>query len=69
MALAQTYIYDAADRIHRAGRIAINAFAEGDEKRMMLMGLKRFTKVEELNTVALRKTIADQLISGNRYSF
>ncbi|RYD52577.1 MAG: acyl-CoA dehydrogenase [Sphingobacteriales bacterium] len=69
MALAQTYIYDAADRIHRAGRIAINAFAEGDEKRMMLMGLKRFTKVEEINTVALRKTIADQLISGNRYSF
>jgi len=69
MDIARVYIYDAAERIYHAGRNAINAFAEGDERRMMLMGLKRFTKVEEMNTVAARRRIADKLIAENRYCF
>lgn len=67
--IARVYIYDAAERIHKAGRNAINAFAEGDERRMMLMGLKRFTKVDDINTVALRRRIADKLIAENKYCF
>src|SRR5688500_16153287 len=42
--IVKTYLYDAADRINKSAKDAINAFAEGDEHRMMLMGVKRFTK-------------------------
>ncbi len=68
-AIAQVYLYDAAERIHSAGRNAINAFAAGDEKRMMLMGLKRFTKTDELDTTAARRVIAEKLIAENKYCY
>jgi alkylation response protein AidB-like acyl-CoA dehydrogenase len=60
-------IYDAADKIAKAGKDAINSFTEGDEQRMMLMGLRRFTKVEPLNVKAARQRIAQKLIEENRY--
>lgn len=63
------YLYDAADRIHKNGKDAINAFAEGDEQRMILMGLKRFTKAPPFNSKEARRKIADRLISDRRYSF
>ncbi len=69
IAMAQVYIYDAAARIQKAGREVLSAFAEGDEKRMMLLGLRRFTKVEDLNTIALRKAIAEKIVAENRYPF
>ena len=62
------YLYDAADRIHKNGKDAINAFAEGDEQRMILMGLKRFTKAQPFNSKAARRRIADHLIENRRYS-
>ena len=67
--MARVYIYDAADKIHIAGKNAINAFTEGDEQRMMLMGLRRFTKVAPLNTKELRQRISQQLIEENKYCF
>jgi len=63
------YLYDAADRIHKNGKDAINAFAEGDEQRMILMGLKRFTKAQPFNSKEARRRIADRLIGDRRYSF
>lgn len=68
-AMVQTYVFDAAQRIQTAGRNALNSFAEGDEKRMMLLGLKRFCKTEELNTVSTRRQIADALIVAGEYCF
>lgn len=65
--IVRCYIYDAADRINKYGRDAINSFAEGDEHRMMLLGLKRFTKVEPFNIKDARRRIADRLISIGRY--
>ncbi len=65
----RTFINDAADRINHAGKSAINAFAEGDEQRMMLMGLKRFTKTQSFNTKEARRRIADRLIEEERYMF
>ena len=62
------YLYDAADRIHKNGKDAINSFAEGDEQRMILMGLKRFTKAQPFNSKDARRRIADKLISDKRYS-
>src|SRR5687767_6479732 len=63
----RTYLYDAGERVNKHGKDAINAFAEGDEQRMMLLGLKRFTKVEAFNSKEARRRIAEKLISENRY--
>jgi len=64
-----TFIFDAADRISHAGKEALNAFAEGDEQRMMLMGLKRFTKVDSFNTKDARRRIAAKVIETEHYFF
>jgi alkylation response protein AidB-like acyl-CoA dehydrogenase len=62
------YLYDIAPLIHKSGIDAVNSFAEGDEYMGMIMGMKRFTKVQGVNVVALRRTIADELISENKYN-
>lgn len=66
--IARTYLYDAADKINKSGKDAINAFASGDEQRMMLLGLKRFTKAEPFNSKDARRRIAARLSTDNRYS-
>ena len=63
------YLYDAADRILKSGKDAINAFAEGDEQRMILMGLRRFTKAQPFNSKEARRRIADVMIERNAYPF
>ncbi|MBL7717212.1 MAG: acyl-CoA dehydrogenase family protein [Flavipsychrobacter sp.] len=65
----KVWLCDAADRINHAGKNAINAFAEGDEQRMMLMGLKRFTKAENFNTKEARRRICAKLVEEQKYYF
>ena len=65
----RTFIADAADRINHAGKNAINAFADGDEQRMMLMGLKRFTKTDNFNTKDARRRIAKGMLEKQGYIF
>lgn len=60
--IARTYLYDSADKINKAGKDAINSFASGDEQRMMLLGIKRFTKVAPFNAKDARRRIASKLI-------
>ncbi len=69
IAIAKTYFYDIADKIAKAAKDAIQSFAEGDEARMMLMGLKRFTKTQAFNPKAARQTIAQKLIADGKYDF
>jgi alkylation response protein AidB-like acyl-CoA dehydrogenase len=69
MDMLKIFINDAADRINIAGKEAINSFAEGDEQRMMLMGLKRFTKVQPYNTKEAARRVAAKLLDENRYCF
>jgi alkylation response protein AidB-like acyl-CoA dehydrogenase len=65
--MMRTYLYDAADRINKAGKDALNSFADGDELRMMHIGLKRFTKVEPFNTKDARRRISDKLVADDGY--
>ena len=67
--MMKVYISDAADRIYKAGKEALNSFAEGDERKLMLMGLKRFTKTDDVNTTAGRRKIAAKIITQNHYCF
>jgi alkylation response protein AidB-like acyl-CoA dehydrogenase len=67
--IMRTYLYDAADAVNKAGKDAINAFSEGDEQRMILMGLKRFTKAAPFNTKDARRRIADRIIHEGKYCF
>ena len=70
IAMAKLYLYHAVDLINQKAKEGIVSFAEGDEQRMMLMGLKRFTKYEnQPNVVELRNTIADKVIEENKYPF
>ena len=61
------YLYDTADNINKWGKDAVNAFAEGDEQRMILMGIKRFTKAQSFNSKEARRRIADAMIEQKRY--
>jgi alkylation response protein AidB-like acyl-CoA dehydrogenase len=65
--IMKTYLYDAADKINKFGKDALNSFADGDELRMMHIGLKRFTKVEPFNSKDARRRIAERLIANNGY--
>ncbi len=68
IAMSQLYLYNAVDIAIKKGKEAIVSFAEGDEQRMMLMGLKRFTKyANQPNVVALRTKIADKISEENGY--
>ena len=65
--MALIYLYDAADAILKHGKDAVNAFAEGDEQRMMLLGLRRFTKVDPFNSKEARRRIFQKMRSEGKY--
>ena len=67
--MALVYLHEAVEKVNNAGRVAITSFAEGDELRGMLMGLKRFTKIEPMNLKNARRDIADAMIAENKYIF
>ena len=70
LALSQLYLNQAVEKISTKGREAILGFAEGDEQKALLMGLKRFTKYMEYpNVIALRNKVAEKLTAENVYCF
>ncbi len=69
LAMMRVYLNDAADNIYKSGKESVNYFATGDEQRMMLSGLKRFTKVDPFNSVDARRTVSAKLIAENKYCF
>lgn len=67
--LMRIYFVEAVDGVAKAGKEALWAFGEGDELRMMLVGLRRFTKMEPFNVKDTRQRVALQLIEANKYIF
>ena len=70
IAMAKLYLYKAVDVITQKGKESVISFADGDEQRMMLMGLRRFTKYNSMpNIIALREMITTKLVAENEYCF
>jgi alkylation response protein AidB-like acyl-CoA dehydrogenase len=67
--ILNVYLYDAADKINKFGKDALNSFADGDELKIMLMGLKRFTKQKPFNVKEARRRIASHLILEGKYCY
>ena len=70
IAMAKLYLFSAVEKVNAKGKEAIISIADSDEQRMMLMGLKRYTKYTNFpNIVDLRNTVADKVIQENAYCF
>lgn len=69
VAMTTLYSHHAVEEIHKNGKEALYAISEGDEQRMMLMGLKRFTKTQPTNLKELRRLVAKKLIEEKQYCF
>jgi alkylation response protein AidB-like acyl-CoA dehydrogenase len=67
--MMRIYLYQSVDKVSVAGKEALYSFAEGDELRMMLVGLRRFTKSEPFNIKETRQRVAKQLIEANKYCY
>lgn len=70
VAMSQLYLFQAVEKVTSKGREAILSFADGDEQKALLMGLKRFTKYHDYpNVIALRNKVSEKLASENVYCF
>ncbi|GMQ30150.1 acyl-CoA dehydrogenase family protein [Algoriphagus confluentis] len=69
IAMSKVYLYEAVDKIEAAAKEAIVSFTKGDEQKVLLMGLKRYTKPDFINIKELRRSIADYMIEQGKYPF
>jgi hypothetical protein len=69
IAMSKLFLYQAIKNCNQSGEEVILSFAEGDEQRMLLMGLKRFTKGYTINPKEMRRSIAAKMIEENKYCF
>ena len=67
--MAKVYLFDVVDKVNHSAKEAIAGFVAGDEQKMMLMGLKRFTKIDLINTKQLRRDIATFMLEKGKYPF
>jgi len=68
--MTQLHVHNAVEHLGKGGREAIYAFAEGDDQRLLLMGLKRFTKyAEPVNPMRLRRDIAKSILEKGSYAY
>ncbi len=66
--ILKVFFNDALNKINVSGKDALQSYAEGDELRIMLMGLKRFTKYEPVNVKDARRRIAAKVIGAGKYN-
>lgn len=68
-AMVKVYVNDAFDRIESLAKQVFSALSEGDTLRTQLSALKKLTRFNPVNTVSLRRKIADHVIKVGRYPF
>ena len=68
-AAVRALLDDAADRVEKEARRALASVSEGDTLRTQLMALKRFSKRDAVNSIGLRRQVADAVLAGDRYPF
>jgi alkylation response protein AidB-like acyl-CoA dehydrogenase len=67
--MTRVFCNDAVGRIEAKAKITLAGMSEGDELRTLLAALRRFTKLQPMNTIAARQRIADDLIAANKYIY
>ncbi len=67
--MAMIYLYEALDKVYLAGKEALGSMAEGDEYKLLFIGIKRFTKAEPYNTKEARRRVAAAMIGENRFIY
>jgi alkylation response protein AidB-like acyl-CoA dehydrogenase len=67
--MARVYLSDTIDLVEHSGKEAIASMVEGDEQRLLALGLKRFTKPDMFNVKEARRRVAAGLIEANEYCY
>ena len=67
--MTRVFCNDAVERIEAKAKNTLAAMAEGDELRTLLAALRRFTKLQPMNTIVARQRIADELIAANKWIY
>ena len=67
--MSKLFLYETITNCNKSGKEVILCFTEGDEQKILLMGLRRFTRGYNINPKELRRKIADKLIEENQYCF
>ncbi len=67
--MSKLFLYETITNCNKSGKEVVLSFAEGDEQKILLMGLRRFTRGYNINPKELRRKIADKLIEENQYCF
>ncbi|MEZ4984113.1 MAG: acyl-CoA dehydrogenase family protein [Saprospiraceae bacterium] len=68
-AMLRVFMHDANTRLAKEATDALCSFADDDLLRVMLLGVKRFTKYPPVNVMKLRRVIAKTMIEANEYPF
>jgi hypothetical protein len=66
---ARAFVYDTMDRIEKDARTALAASADGDTLITQLAVLRRFAKHAPIDTIAIRRRVADAVLAQDRYPF
>ena len=67
--MSKLFLYSAIKNCQKSGEELILSFTEGDEQKILLIGLKRFTKGYIINPKKMKRSIAAKLIKENKYPF
>ena len=69
IAICINFLHHAADKVNKNGKEAIYAIADGEEQTILLLAIKRFTKVKAVNLKERRRFIAKKVIEENKYCY
>ena len=67
--MTKLYMHEAIQKIKNHGDEAVACFTDGDELKVMMMGMKRFTKYNPVNTKTLRRSIAEKMVAENKFPY